>query len=86
MSPHAPVVLDIAGTTLSRDDRRRLKHPLTGGLILFARHPEFLLGDWKTAVHRADGGFVLLVQEFLPVGLRGLLLAVLISAVQARSA
>ena len=38
MISHAPVVLDIAGTTLSRDDRRRLKHPLTGGLILFARH------------------------------------------------
>jgi beta-N-acetylhexosaminidase len=34
----APVVLDIAGTTLSKDDRRRLKHPLTGGLILFARN------------------------------------------------
>jgi beta-N-acetylhexosaminidase len=38
MTTHAPVVLDIAGPTLSRDDRRRLKHPLTGGLILFARH------------------------------------------------
>ena len=35
---HAPVVLDIAGTTLSPVDRRRLKHPLTGGLILFARN------------------------------------------------
>ncbi len=35
---HAPVVLDIAGTTLSADDRRRLKHPLTGGVIHFARH------------------------------------------------
>ncbi len=38
MTLHAPVVLDIAGTTLTADDRRRLKHPLTGGLILFARH------------------------------------------------
>ncbi len=34
----APFVLDIAGTTLSKHDRRRLKHPLTGGLILFARN------------------------------------------------
>ncbi|GAP33596.1 beta-N-acetylhexosaminidase [Piscinibacter sakaiensis] len=31
-------MLDIAGPTLTADDRRRLRHPLTGGLILFARH------------------------------------------------
>jgi len=37
---HAPVVLDIAGTTLSPADRRRIAHPLVGGLILFARNWE----------------------------------------------
>ena len=38
--PHCPVILDIAGTSLDDADRRRLRHPLTGGLILFARNWE----------------------------------------------
>jgi beta-N-acetylhexosaminidase len=35
---HAPLIIDIASTTLSKVDKKRLKHPLVGGLILFARN------------------------------------------------
>lgn len=38
MNEHAPLILDIAGTTLTDVDRRRLANPLTGGMILFARN------------------------------------------------
>jgi beta-N-acetylhexosaminidase len=38
MTPHAPLLIDIAGLTLSADDQRRLAHPWVGGLILFARN------------------------------------------------
>ncbi len=40
MTTHSPVVLDIAGTRLNAADKRRLRHPLTGGLVLFARNWE----------------------------------------------
>ncbi len=38
MTLHAPLIIDIAGLTLTKVDRERLKHPLVGGLILFARN------------------------------------------------
>jgi beta-N-acetylhexosaminidase len=39
MTP-GPVMLDVVGKTLNADDERRLAHPMTGGVILFARHFE----------------------------------------------
>ncbi|SFM08912.1 beta-N-acetylhexosaminidase [Variovorax sp. OV329] len=37
-APHAPLIIDIAGTELTADDRRRLSNPLVGGLIHFTRN------------------------------------------------
>ena len=38
MTFHAPLIIDIAGTSLTAQDRKRLQHPLVGGMILFARN------------------------------------------------
>ena len=38
MTQHAPLIIDVAGTSLSKIDRERLRHPLVGGIILFARN------------------------------------------------
>jgi beta-N-acetylhexosaminidase len=36
--PPGPAVIDVVGLALTDDDRRRLSHPATGGVILFSRN------------------------------------------------
>lgn len=38
--PRGPFIIDVEGKTLTPADRRRLSHPLVGGVILFARNFE----------------------------------------------
>lgn len=38
MSEHAPLIIDVAGLSLTDVDRERLVHPLVGGMILFGRN------------------------------------------------
>jgi len=40
MQDLGPVMLDVIGTRLTDDDIHRIQHPLTGGVILFARNYE----------------------------------------------
>jgi len=40
MKQHSPLMIDIAGTQLNAVDKKRLRHPLVGGLILFGRNWE----------------------------------------------
>ena len=57
-APLGPVMLDVEGTTLDADDLRRIRHPLTGGVILFARNytDRAQLTTLCAAIHAARPG------------------------------
>ena len=65
MTEHAPLILDIAGTTLTATDRRRLAHPLTGGVILFARnwHNRAQLLELTSAIKAVKGDLLICVDH-----------------------
>jgi SSS family solute:Na+ symporter len=52
------------------------------GLLIFAMHPDILLRDWGDAQTAADRSYIQLIQQVLPIGVRGLFLAALFGAVQ----
>lgn len=52
------------------------------GLILFAKHPEFLLQPLADAKTAGDQGYIRMLATLVPVGLRGLFLAALFGAIQ----
>jgi SSS family solute:Na+ symporter len=52
------------------------------GLILFARNPEILKLPWAQVGPEADKGYIHMLQELVPLGIRGLFLAALFGAIQ----
>lgn len=58
-------MLDVVGTTLTDDDVRRIQHPLTGGVILFARNYESRkqLVALTKAIHEARPGVIIAVDH-----------------------
>ncbi|RJG00022.1 beta-N-acetylhexosaminidase [Noviherbaspirillum saxi] len=60
-----PVMLDVVGKTLTEEDIRRIRHPLTGGVILFARNYEDRkqLTALTEAIHAARPGVLIAVDH-----------------------
>ena len=60
-----PVMLDVGGQTLTADDIRRIRHPLTGGVILFGRNYDNRqqLTVLTAAIHAARPGILIAVDH-----------------------
>ncbi|MET0963886.1 MAG: beta-N-acetylhexosaminidase [Noviherbaspirillum sp.] len=60
-----PVMLDVPGLALGEDDVRRIRHPLTGGVILFARNysDRAQLCALTAAIHAARPGVLIAVDH-----------------------
>jgi beta-N-acetylhexosaminidase len=58
-------MLDVVGTSLNHDDLRRIRHPLTGGVILFARNYQnrAQLAALTSAIHASRPGIVIAVDH-----------------------
>jgi len=65
MQAHSPLIIDVAGLQLSAIDRRRLQHPLVGGIILFARNwaDRQQLTDLCGAIKRLRSDLLILVDH-----------------------
>ena len=65
VQPLGPVMLDVVGKALSDDDLRRLHHPLTGGVILFARNYDSRaqVTALCAEIHRARPGILIAVDH-----------------------
>lgn len=60
-----PIMLDVVGTTLDAEDIRRIQHPQTGGVILFARNytNRTQLTALTAAIHAARPGVLIAVDH-----------------------
>ena len=63
--PLGPVMLDVVGKILTEDDLRRIQHPLTGGVILFARNyaNREQVTQLCKAIHAARPGMLIAVDH-----------------------
>jgi beta-N-acetylhexosaminidase len=63
--PLGPVMLDVVGTRLDEADIARIRHPLTGGVILFARNYEnrAQLVELTSGIRRARPGVLIAVDH-----------------------